>query len=306
MKRTSILLLALWILLTGCAAPKPSTQIQAEKKEEPMPIAIETVKTDAFSMDYFRFGTGKRTLVILPGLSVQSVMGSAQAVAEAYAPLAEAFTVYLFDRRKELPPVYSVADMAADTAAAFQKLGLEKVSLFGASQGGMIAQQIAVDHPELVEKLVLGSTCAAVDEARFEVIGSWVRLARAKDREGLYLSFGEALYPRDVFEASRDLLRQMAQAVTEEELARFVILAEGTLGFDAEDRLENIACPVLVLGAADDRVLGPDAANALAEKLGGKPGFQLYMYDGYGHAAFDTAPDYKARMLQFLTADSAA
>ena len=41
-----------------------------------MGISVETVKTDAFSMDYVRFGSGKRTFVILPGLSVQSVMGA--------------------------------------------------------------------------------------------------------------------------------------------------------------------------------------------------------------------------------------
>ena len=45
-------------------------------------IKIESVETGDFRMDFFRFGRGKRTLVILPGLSVQSVMGAAEAVAE--------------------------------------------------------------------------------------------------------------------------------------------------------------------------------------------------------------------------------
>ena len=44
-------------------------------------IPIETVKTASFTMQYFRFGTGETTLVILPGLSVQSVMRAASAVA---------------------------------------------------------------------------------------------------------------------------------------------------------------------------------------------------------------------------------
>ena len=77
-----------------------------------MAIKIETVQTDTFSMDFFRFGKGERTLVILPGLSVQSVMGLADAVASAYQHMTETFTIYLFDRRKDLPPVYSVRDMA--------------------------------------------------------------------------------------------------------------------------------------------------------------------------------------------------
>ena len=51
-------------------------------------------------MDFFRFGHGKETLVILPGLSVQSVMVFADAVAEAYQRLANDFTIYVFDYRK--------------------------------------------------------------------------------------------------------------------------------------------------------------------------------------------------------------
>ena len=64
-----------------------------------MSIPIETVRTDTFTMDFFRFGRGSRTLVILPGLSVQSVMPAADAVAAAYQTLQDEFTIYLFDRR---------------------------------------------------------------------------------------------------------------------------------------------------------------------------------------------------------------
>lgn len=109
-----------------------------------MGIRIETVKTERFSMDFFRFGKGEKTLVILPGLSVQSVMGAADAVAGAYRSLTDHFTIYVFDRRAELPASYSVRDMARDTAEAFRALGLKKVCLFGASQGGMIALALAI------------------------------------------------------------------------------------------------------------------------------------------------------------------
>ena len=98
-----------------------------------MGIPIETVKTQRFSMDFFRLGAGEKTLVILPGLSVQSVMGAADAIAEVYQSLADRYTVYVFDRRRELPETYSVRDMAQDTAEALQALGLERVPLWGLS-----------------------------------------------------------------------------------------------------------------------------------------------------------------------------
>ena len=110
-----------------------------------MSIPIETVRTKEFTMDFFRFGKGSKTLVILPGLSIQSVMAAADAIAAAYQSLEDSFTVYVFDRRAELPAAYSVRKMAQDTAEAFQFLGLENVCIFGASQGGMLALVIAIE-----------------------------------------------------------------------------------------------------------------------------------------------------------------
>ena len=189
-----------------------------------MAIKIETVQTDTFSMDFFRFGKGERTLVILPGLSVQSVMGLADAVASAYQNMAETFTIYLFDRRRDLPPVYSVRDMARDTAAAFKALGLRDVCLFGASQGGMIAMVLAIEYPELVGKMVLGSTSSHVKAPQFRVIEGWIDLAKRGDKEGLYLDFGREVYPPAVFEASREALIAAAATVTDADLERFIIL----------------------------------------------------------------------------------
>lgn len=263
-------------------------------------IPIETVRTDAFTMDFFRFGKGEKPMVILPGLSVTGVMSSADAVAAAYAPMAKDFTVYVFDRRAELPSVYSVRQMAADTARAFLALGLRDTYLFGASQGGMMAMTIAIEHPELVRKMVLGSTAAHMREAQFRGIKRWIELAKKKDRVGLYLDFGEAIYPPEVFRQYRKALTAAGEAVTDADLKRFIILAEGTKNFNVADRLGEIRCPVFAIGATDDALLGSDATAQIANGLKDRPDFELYLYKGYGHAAFDTAPDYKERMLRFF------
>ena len=265
-----------------------------------MATQIQTVETDSFSMDYFQFGQGEDVFVILPGLSVQSVMGFADAVADAYKLLSDDYTIYVFDRRKELPTDYSVYDMARDTAEAFKALGLNRINLFGASQGGMIAMVIAVEHPELVQKLILGSTSACVEDTQMQTIEKWIQLARAGKAKELYLAFGEAVYPRSVFEQSRALLSEAAESVTHEDLKRFVILAEGIEGFNVRKDLKMIACPVLVIGSKDDRVLGAEASIQIAECTDA----ELYLYDAYGHAAYDTAPDYKERILRFLKQES--
>ena len=263
-------------------------------------MKIEQVRTGEFTMEYFRFGRGEKTLVILPGLSVRSVMGAGDAIAKAYRPLEDAYTIYVFDRRADLPDPYPIREMARDTAKAMKSLGMEKISLFGASQGGMIALVIAIEYPELVGKLVLGSTAAKIGETEFRKLGKWIRLAKEKDREGLYLAFGREIYPPSVFEEHRESLKRGAAKVTNEDLRRFIILAEGSEGFDAVAEVEKIACPVLIIGAYEDRVLDSDATMEIAEKLDVRPDFRLYMYTGFGHAAFDTAPDYKERILKFL------
>lgn len=265
-----------------------------------METRIAAVETAGFRMDYFRFGRGGKTLVILPGLSVDSVIKYADTVAEAYRGFAEKYTVYVFDRRKGLPAVYPVSRMAEDTAAAIRALGLTDIYLFGVSQGGMIAMAAAAAEPELVRKMVLGSTAARMDRERYRTVGRWVELAEGGDAEGLYLAFGEAVYPPEAFEKSKGLLAAAAASVTREDLGRFVILAEGMKGFDMTEKLKAVACPVLVIGSADDRVLGADAAGQIAGLLKDRTDCELYMYDGFGHAAYDTAPDYKERILRFL------
>ena len=259
---------------------------------------IGTVKTDSFMMDYFRFGNGERTLVIIPGCSVQSVMNYTGAIEESYKILTDDFTIYVLDRRKNLPPHYPVSEMAGDTAKALKALGLSKMCVFGASQGGMIAMKIAIEYPELVESMILGSTSACVTPAKYSsIFEGWAELAREGNAKALNLSFGEAIYPQSVFEQSKELLIEDAKTVTCEELHRFIIITEGMKDFDVTNDLRKIACPVLVIGSRSDKVFGGDASVQIMEKIAG---CEIFMYDDYGHAAYDIAPDYRERMLKFF------
>ena len=269
-----------------------------------MNVTRSTVKLKNNEMDYFCFGTGKTPFVMLPGLSVKSVMNSAEGVASAYRMFCDDFTVYCFDRTKFLTENYTIEQLSEDTAEAMLLLGLEGSCVFGASQGGMMAMDLAINHPELVQKLVLGSTAACVTEENLETVDEWISLAKAGNAAELYLSFGEAVYPKEVFEQYRELLTDAAKTVTHDELNRFIILAEGMKDFNVADDLSKIPCPVLAIGSSDDQVLGAYATAQIAEHLKDRQDFEMYMYDGYGHAAYDTAPDYKQRLLRFFAPES--
>ncbi len=265
-----------------------------------MKIPVLTARADDFSMKYVRFGGGPRTMVILPGLAIGHVTDSAEAVARSYEAMTGEFTVYLFDRREDPPSGYTVEAMAEDTAKAMLSIGLSGVYLFGASQGGMMAMTIAARHPGLVKKLALGSTAAKTSDGRAAAVKEWTEIARRGDGEELYLEFGRKLYTDEVFERYRDALAFMGRQVAARDLDRFVIFAGAADGFDITGELADIDCPVLLLSDSDDRVLGPDAAAEIESALGSRPDFESFTYSGFGHAAYDTAPDYRERLLAFF------
>ena len=158
--------------------------------------------------------------------------------------------------------------------------------------------QIAATHPELVESMIVGSTAARVTQRAQKLFNSWVNLAKSGGAEALTLNFSQAVYPEKIFEQSKDLLINAAKAATSDDLRRFVILTQGMNGFDITEDLAKIKCPVLVIGAKDDKIFGEAEAAEIAEQLKSK---ELFMYDGYGHAVYDFAPDYKERILNFFS-----
>ena len=77
-----------------------------------MEFLTDKVYTDGFSMAYIRFGHGRNPLVILPGLSIQSMIPLAPALVKQYEIFTKDFTVYVFDRRLEVPSNYPICEMA--------------------------------------------------------------------------------------------------------------------------------------------------------------------------------------------------
>ena len=251
-------------------------------------------------MDYIKFGQGREIFVILPGLSVQSVMLLAESIVNSYEIFADDYTVYLFDRRKNLPSEYSVYDIAEDTFEVLKALDLKDIYLFGASQGGMAAMVLASRHPDIIKKAVIGSSTPFVDSGNDSVIRSWIDLAEKGDKLNLSLDFARKLYPEEVFEKFRDVFAASSDKYTDADIERFIILAKGTLGFDVRGELSNINCPLLALVSSDDKVIGQEGTLETARVLGRRSDFEMYIYDGFGHASFDTAPDYKDRMYRFF------
>lgn len=259
------------------------------------------LKTDAvhlpdFTMDYFTFGTGPKPLVIIPGMSVRSILLSAEAVANGYAAYADEFTVYVLDYRRDLPPGFTVREMARDAAAALRQLGVRDAAVMGTSLGGMIAQYLAIDAPELVGRLALGATLPRHTKRSRQVFVEWAYLARAGERHALQRDIARRVYSPDFvkkFQAAFDL---QEGGFTPEDMERYARLSEACMGFSSYDELGRVACPVLVIGSWRDRTLFPEGSLTLAKRLR----CDLHMYAGYSHAVYDEAPDYRQRVIGFF------
>lgn len=247
-------------------------------------------------MVYITFGEGSRDFVIIAGMSLGGIRGLGMSVAAAYKAFCENYTVCLFDRVDDLPEGYTTEDMAADIAGAMDQLGIRNADILGVSQGGMIAQLLSANRPELVRSLVLCSTMARGNERSAEVLSKWLCLARACDIPALNRCFYEKIYTPAFCRQHAGALKILENMGTPEQCRRFVILGEAVKKFDSTACLDRITCPVLVIGDEDDMVLGAEASRELAAILG----CESYFYRGYGHAVYDTAPDIKQRMLTFF------
>ena len=270
-----------------------------------MEIKMETASLHNGEMEYARFGVGKKFFIIIPGLSIKNILKSAAIVAESSKIFAEEYTVYLFDRRKMISPGYSLKEMADDIAEAMKNLGISNADIFGFSQGGMIAQDLAIRYPNLVHKMILGSTSSRPEPLQLKVIGEWMRLAKAGDSSGLVNRFIDDAFSKKFVERYRRALLALYRKISTEELARFFICAKACNEVNTYDELEKIQCPVLVIRAGQDGVLSLEASLKIANKLKSlKKSCEFYVYEDGGHAAPDEIPDYKERMLRFFQQES--
>ena len=249
-------------------------------------------------MDYIRFGSGARKLVMLPGVGdgLTTVKGLALPFALMYRSLSKDFTVYVFSRRVALPEHMTTRDMAEDVNEAMEALGLFAAAVVGVSQGGMIAQWLAADHPDKVSKLVLTVTSSRPNDTIREAIGLWSDMARQGDYRGIMLDTAERSYTPKRIRRARLTYGLLGNLGKPKSFDRFLIQAESCVTHDAYAELGRIACPTLVIGGTEDRIVTGAASEEIAAQI---PGCELYMYEGLSHGLYEEAPDFLKRVADF-------
>ena len=243
--------------------------------------------------------SGKVPVLLLHGLGADGTSWSLQlpALVQAgfrpLAPDAPGFGGSPYDGRG-----WNIRREAAQLAGWLEELGTGPAHVVGLSMGGVIAQQFALDYPQLTKKLVLVSTFAVLRPEDFS--GWWYFIRRAGAVLTLGLEAQAQVVARRVFPDPEDQqMRAMYLAIVARADPRAYRRAMASLGlFDSRKRLREIHAPTLVLTGADDSTVSPARQSLLVQDI---PGARQVVIPQAGHAvSVDQAEQFNQTLLEFL------
>ena len=201
---------------------------------------------------------------------------------------------------------YTVRTMADDTVALMDYLGVDKAHILGASLGGMVAQEMAINYPDRVKKLILACTAAGMGNASGSAVenvghGSALREAGITDprsvdmgrvmSEVIALSFNKRLTKIFFVPLSKTYLRfREVQAISGQ--------MEAAMAHSTLDRLHQIKAPTLVIVGTGDRLVPSQSSELLANMI---PDTRLVKLNGGSHAFFmEMRGRFNREVLDFL------
>ncbi len=250
-------------------------------------------------LNYERAGEGE------PLLLIQGMTANLLAWGQPFSSLLEeSFDVIAFDNRGmglsgRATEQFSIAELAADTAALLEGLEIESAHVLGISMGGMIAQELALAHPDRVRSLTIGcSYCGGpgsqmMDPADFQTLaeamssGDQDRVLRAmyelnlspsfRADESRYAEFTEMAAARP---APRQVIAFQLQAIA---------------AHDTSARLPRLSVPTLVVHGTVDRILGYPNGPLIASLI---PGAKLETFEDVGHLFWWEQPERSAELIR--------
>lgn len=246
---------------------------------------------------YERAGSGE------PLLLIQGMSATHLAWGRAFlAPLEQSFDCVVFDNRgmglsgpAQMP--FAIADMADDTAALLDALEIARAHVVGISMGGMIAQELALAHPERIRTLTLGATYCGGPEGTLMADEDLRMLGAAMasgDREQVHRAMWEINLSPDfrADEAHYEAFREMA---VELKAPKDVIFQQmqACAAHDTSTRLSQISVPTQVIHGTADRLLGVNNGILIAHLLGVEP----QLMEGIGHMFWWEQPHRSAALV---------
>jgi 3-oxoadipate enol-lactonase len=259
---------------------------------------MPSVDAGGTELHYLRAGAGEPMLLI-QGMSATHMAWGLPFL----APLEQSFECVVFDNRgmglsgpAELP--FEIVDLAGDTLALLDALEIERAHVLGISMGGMIAQELALAHPERIRTLSLGATYCGGPQSKMladedlRMLGAAMssadreRVLRAmweinlspdfRAEESRYAAFHEMAV---ALQAPKDVIFQQMQAIA---------------AHDTSARLGQISVPTQVIHGTADRLLPVDNGIQIASLISVEP----KLLDGVGHMLWWEQPEASAALVR--------
>lgn len=200
--------------------------------------------------------------------------------------LAKKYRTFAIDNRgmarSDMPPgPYPIALMASDALAVLDAAGVESAHVFGISMGGMIAQELTLQHPERVRSLILGCTAAGGPTA-----------VLAAPEVGQVIMARGSMTAEEAAEAAVPFIYDVStpRARIDEDIAvrrpwfpkgeAYIAQLQGILAWESYSRLDQIRVPTLVIHGENDRLVPPGNGKLIAQKI---PGAKLVMIPNASH-----------------------
>jgi pimeloyl-ACP methyl ester carboxylesterase len=257
------------------------------------------VRAGDIELSYERSGSGPPLLLIM-GMS-----GTSLHWGEPFLELLRRdFDVIAYDHRgvgesTRLDGPVTIAQLAEDASALLAALGIESADVLGISMGGMIAQDLALSHPEQVRTLTLGCTYCGGPESRATSAAVLGRLADAMssgDREHA-LRIGWEVNVSPTMAADEAAYAEFLAIAARRAVAIPVVMAQlqACGAHDTSTRLHEISAPTLVIHGTEDEMLPVENGRLVARLI---PGSQLEILDGIGHMFFWEQPERSAELVR--------
>ena len=242
-------------------------------------------------------------MLFVGGLSPQSGVdapGTEWMNASLLMPFAARRRVMFVNRRNGLPRGMSMAELADEHADAIRSLGAGPVDVAGISTGGSIAQQLAADHPDVVDRLVLLSTaCRLGPEGRTLQRRVAARIRRGAHRQALAVMMAGFVPPRRgrLGAAALAWLAGPRLLAGGDDLADMATTIEAEDAFDLATCRSPIRAPTLILAGSADRFYSPELFTETARLI---PGSWLRVFEGRGHVTVARHPEWSREIDRFI------
>jgi 3-oxoadipate enol-lactonase len=259
---------------------------------------MPVVSAGEVELSYERSGSGPPLLMIM-GRS-----GTTLSWGEPFlGPLRQDFETIVYDHRgvgesSRMEEPFTIVGLAEDAAHLLDALAIDSAHVLGISMGGMIAQELALAHPERVRTLTLGGTYCGGEGSSLTSHDVAQRLAEARmsgDPERALRTFWEVNVSASFAADGHAYAAYRANAL-KQRVAIPVIMAQvrASATHNTYARLPGLTTPTLVVHGTDDQIFPVSNGRLVASRI---PGARLEIFDGVGHLFFLERPQRSAELV---------